>query len=137
MSDAWVFWPSMATFAILVVYFWTAAAVGMARGRHGVPAPAVTGHPVFERAYRVQMNTLEWLPLVLPALWIFAWYADPIWAFALGLAWIGGRVLYMTAYMQAPEKRGPGFLIQLAAWAVLFLGGFGAALLSQLQIRLF
>lgn len=35
--------------------------VARARGRYGVKAPAVVGHELFERAYRVQMNTLDTL----------------------------------------------------------------------------
>ena len=41
---------------------------GQARGRFGVAAPATTGHPVFERYFRVQMNTIEQLVLFLPGL---------------------------------------------------------------------
>ncbi len=37
--------------------------VGKARGTYGIDAPAITGHPVFERYYRVQQNTLENLVL--------------------------------------------------------------------------
>jgi hypothetical protein len=33
--------------------------VGLARGKTRIDAPAVTGHPTLERAYRVQMNTVE------------------------------------------------------------------------------
>jgi hypothetical protein len=35
--------------------------VGILRGRHNIRAPAASGHPLFERAYRVQLNTLEQL----------------------------------------------------------------------------
>ena len=35
--------------------------VGRARGLYNVQAPAVTGNEVFERYFRVQMNTLEQL----------------------------------------------------------------------------
>ena len=44
------------------------AQVARARGRYGVRAPAVTGHEVFERYFRVQQNTLEQLILFLPGL---------------------------------------------------------------------
>ena len=55
------------------------------------------------------MNTLEWLPIFLPSLWLFAIYiSDPI-AAAVGVVWIAGRILYMTGYSQAAEKRGHGF----------------------------
>ena len=36
--------------------------------------PAISGNPDFERVFRVQMNTLEWLPIFLPSLWLFAIY---------------------------------------------------------------
>ena len=43
----------------------------------------------------------------------------------LGLVWIVGRVLYMTGYSQAAQKRGPGFLVQSLACGVLLLGALG------------
>ena len=50
--------------------------VGRARGRYGVKAPAITGHEVFERYFRVQQNTLELLVVMLPAIWLFARYVE-------------------------------------------------------------
>ena len=86
--------------------------------------PAISGNPDFERVFRVQMNTLEWMPIFLPSLWLFAIYiSDPV-AAALGVVWIVGRILYMIGYSQAAEKRGrlrdPG----LAA-GILWLGASG------------
>ena len=96
-------------------YFFTAIQVSKARAAFGIKAPAITGNPDFERVFRVQMNTLEWMPIFLPSLWLFAIYiSDPI-AAALGLVWIAGRILYMTGYSQAAAKRGRGFQIQAAA----------------------
>jgi glutathione S-transferase len=72
------------------------------------------------------MNTLEWMPIFLPSLWLFAIYvSDPI-AAALGLVWIAGRVLYMTGYSLAATKRGRGFGIQAIAALILWLGALGA-----------
>ena len=48
--------------------------VGAARGKYGIAAPAMTGNEHFERAVRVQMNTLEQLVGFLPALFIAAAY---------------------------------------------------------------
>ena len=53
-----------------------AALVGRARAKYGVLAPAMTGHPDFERANRVHMNTLENLIIFIPAVWIFATYVE-------------------------------------------------------------
>jgi len=78
--------------------------------------------------FRVQMNTLEWMPIFLPSLWLFAVYvSDPI-AAVLGLVWIAGRFLYMTGYSQAAEKRGRGFGIQAGAAIILWLGALGTIL---------
>jgi glutathione S-transferase len=72
------------------------------------------------------MNTLEWMVVFLPSLWLFAIYiSDPI-AAVLGLVWIVGRMLYLTGYSQAANKRELGFMIQGAATALLWLGALGA-----------
>jgi glutathione S-transferase len=76
--------------------------------------------------FRVQMNTLEWLPIFLPALWLFAIYIGDAIAAALGLVWIAGRILYMIGYSKAANKRGPGFAIQAGAAILLWLGAIGA-----------
>jgi hypothetical protein len=41
-----------------------AGLVGRARGKYGVQAPATTGHPDFERANRVPVNTFETLIII-------------------------------------------------------------------------
>jgi glutathione S-transferase len=74
----------------------------------------------------VQMNTLEWLPIFLPSLWLFAIYVSDLWAALCGLVWIAGRIAYMIGYEQAAAKRGPGFLIQSLSCAVLLFGSLGA-----------
>ncbi len=60
----------------LVEYVVFLLQAGQARGRYGVPAPATTGHPVFERYLRVQQNTIEQLVIFLPALFICAHFAS-------------------------------------------------------------
>jgi glutathione S-transferase len=110
----------------LLVYFYMGMRVGRGRVLYNVVAPAVTGHPDFERAYRIQMNTLEWLPLFLVSLWLFAfaWNDDRI-AAGIGAVWIVGRILYLTGYSKAAEARGPGFGIQALATGVLLFGALG------------
>ena len=106
--------------------FFTGFQVGKARAKFGIKAPATTGNPDFERVYRVQMNTLEWMPIFLPSLWLFAVYiSDPV-AAAIGVIWIAGRILYMTGYSKAADKRGRGFGIQALAAGILWLGALGA-----------
>ncbi len=103
-----------------------AGRVARARAKFGIKLPAISGNTDFERVFRVQANTLEWLPLFLPSLWLFAIYvSDPV-AAAIGLVWIVGRILFMVGYTQAAEKRGPGFAIQAAATIILWVGALGA-----------
>jgi glutathione S-transferase len=117
---------ALITCLAIALYFFTSIQVAKARQAFGIKAPAITGNPDFERVFRVQMNTLEWLPIFLPSLWLFAIYiSDPI-AAVIGLVWIVGRILYMTGYSQAAEKRGRGFRIQAMATILLFLGAVGA-----------
>src|SRR5579863_7896941 len=113
---------ALVTCLAILVYFLISYRVAQARGTYGVKAPAITGHPDFERIFRVQMNTLEWMPIFLPALWLFAIYVSDAIAAALGVVWIVGRVLYMTGYAKAANKRGPGFGIQAFAALALWLG---------------
>jgi glutathione S-transferase len=117
---------AIVTLLALLVYLYMSLAVGQGRTKYGVAAPAITGHPDFERLFRVQMNTLEWLPLFLVSLWLFAvsWNADRITA-AIGLIWIVGRILYLTGYAKAASSRSLGFLIQMVATAVLLFGALG------------
>ena len=117
--------PAFVTLLILGFYFYTVLLVGRARGVHKVDAPATTGHPMFERTLRAQLNTAEWMPLILPTLWLFAIYADPVIAGALGVVWILGRMMYVSGYIAEASKRSTGFLIQFVAWIALFLGAFG------------
>ena len=112
----------------ILFYFFTSIQVSKARVAFGIKAPAVSGNPDFERVFRVQMNTLEWMPIFLPALWLFAIYISDALAAALGLVWIAGRILYLTGYSQAADKRGLGFGIQAVAAMLLWLGALGAIL---------
>jgi glutathione S-transferase len=116
----------------LIEYLIFSLSVGRARGQYGVKAPATTGHEIFERHYRVHMNTLEQLVVFLPAIYLFAAYVNPTIAAALGLAFVVGRAVYARGYVADPEKRTAGFLIGYLANAVLLLGGIFGALWSLL-----
>ncbi|MCL2713549.1 MAG: MAPEG family protein [Alphaproteobacteria bacterium] len=117
---------ALVTLLAVVFYSVLTIDVGRARGRHGIQAPATTGNPDFERRYRVQMNTLEWMPIFLPSLWLFAaTISDPI-AAAIGLVWIIGRIIYSISYVSLPSKRHAGFMIQFLAVFALWAGASGA-----------
>ncbi|MBL8543572.1 MAG: MAPEG family protein [Hyphomonadaceae bacterium] len=122
-------WTALVTLIALIVYFIMAAAVGRARVKYNVPAPATAGDPVFERYFRVHMNTLEWLPIFLPSLWLFAAYRGDQLAAAIGGVWIVGRLLYMALYVRDPKLRSAGFGLQALAALWLLVG----ALVSVVQ----
>jgi glutathione S-transferase len=109
----------------ILFYFFTSARVARARAKYKIAAPAITGNADFERVFRVQMNTLEWMPIFLPSLWLFAIYVSDRWAALAGLVWIVGRIVYMLGYERATEKRSPGFFIQALACIVLVFGSMG------------
>ncbi|HWZ07993.1 MAG TPA: MAPEG family protein [Bradyrhizobium sp.] len=119
---------ALVTCLALAVYLLTSVQVARARATFGIKAPAITGNPDFERVFRVQMNTLEWLPIFLPALWLFAIYISDTIAAVLGSVWIAGRILYMVGYSKAADKRGRGFAVQSSATILLWLGATGAIL---------
>jgi glutathione S-transferase len=109
----------LVTAVALLIYIWTSILVGRARGIYNVKAPATTGAEGFERAYRVQQNTLEQLVLFLPVLWLAHVMTGTIWPAIIGTIWPVGRIIYAFSYMAAPEKRGPGFLLTMVPSLVL------------------
>jgi uncharacterized MAPEG superfamily protein len=115
--------PALVTLLTILLQFGTMYVVGRARGKYRIQAPAVSGHPAFERAYRVQMNTLESTVMFLPALWLAEHYGYVLWAGVAGLAWVTGRVWYAVAYLGDAKKRGPGYLVGMVGWAALVVMG--------------
>lgn len=119
---------AVVTVLSILFVFYTGLNVAQMRAKHKIVAPAVTGNPEFERAYRVQVNTLEQFVMFLPLLWLATTYFRSAgWLPALmGLLWVTGRLVYMAGYMSAAEKRGTGFLItSLATVGLLILSIVG------------
>lgn len=104
--------------------------VGRARVQCKVPAPAVTGHPVFERYIRVQQNTVELLVVFVPSMWMFGLWVSPLWAAGLGLVFIIGRAIYLQSYVADPSKRSIGFGLSFLPLLVLLVGGLAGAVLD-------
>jgi glutathione S-transferase len=115
-------WTALVTVLAVLFYFYTGFRVPAARRKFGVLLPATTGNANFERILRVQQNTLEWMPIFLPLLWLAAYYVGDRSAAVAGLVWIVGRVMYMVGYTEAVEKRGLGFGIQAVACVALLIG---------------
>ena len=114
----------------LAEFFFFLNAVGSARRRFGVKAPATTGHETFERIFRVQMNTLEQLVIFVPSLLLFAAYVNPAIAAALGALFVIGRALYYRGYVRDPRQRELGFMLSAIPNVALLLGALVGTLLA-------
>ena len=126
-------WIVLIALLALLQQLWFGLLVGRARGRYGVRAPAVSGHEIFERYYRVQMNTLELLVVFVPALWLAALYVPPLWPALLGALYLIGRVLYARAYITDPAKRELGFVLSYLPIVALLLIGFAGTLVRLVR----
>lgn len=128
---------AIVTLVALLVYFWMSLGVARARSKSGISAPTMTGDPFLERSIRVQGNTLEWLPIFLPSLWLCHLFWTPqdptgVIVAAIGAVWIIGRILYALGYARDASKRSTGFLIQTLSAAVLLFGALGKAVMILL-----
>jgi glutathione S-transferase len=122
-------WIVLVTVAALLLYVYMGVAVSQARVKHNIPAPTMTGNPEFERAVRVQMNTLEWLPVFIAALWMCASFWDARIVALVGVAWVVGRALYMQSYSKG-ENRSLGFSIQGLTVLALTIGAVVGAIMQ-------
>lgn len=119
---------AIVTAVALLQFFMLGFAVGRARTKYGVAAPASSGNEIFDRHYRVHMNTLEQLVMFLPTLWIYANFISPLWAVGFGVVFIIGRAIYAITYVRNPKSRALGFaltalptlvmLIWIIIWAI-------------------
>jgi glutathione S-transferase len=107
--------------AILLTWF-ASGRVSQMRVKHGIHAPATTGHPDFERAFRAHANTVENLILYVPLLWMAAFFYGGQIPFWIGLVWIIGRIIYIVGYtMNDTRKRAPGALLGYLSLAGLLV----------------
>jgi glutathione S-transferase len=101
------------TILALAQYVFFGIQVGGARQKYGVKAPAMSGDPQFDCVHRVHQNTQEQLVVMLPALWLYAHYVNPLWGTGLGVVYLIGRFIYSAAYRKDPSTRGLGFMLTL------------------------
>jgi glutathione S-transferase len=119
--------------AVLAIFqlFFFGIMVGRARAQYGVKAPATSGHEIFDRAFRIHMNTLEQLVGFLPALLIAGMYWSNVLVAAIGAVYIVGRFLYRKSYLEDPTKRGPGFMLTVVPTFILLLAAILGAIIRH------
>lgn len=116
----------------LIEFLYFGFAVARARGRYNVVAPATTGNEIFERYFRVQMNTMEQLLIFLPSIAIFSRYFSPYIAAAAGAVFLLGRLIYFVTYVKDPKKREAGFILTAAPNTFLVVGAIVGAVRAAL-----
>jgi glutathione S-transferase len=124
---------ALITLLTVVVIIIAMMMVGRARGKYKIKAPATTGHPDFDRAFRAHQNTIEQAVIFLPVLWLASIYSYETYAAYVGYAWVISRLWFIFAYIAEAEKRGIPFgLSSLASAILLGMGAWG--LLNQLMM---
>jgi glutathione S-transferase len=111
----------------LVQFLFFCFAVGKARGTYKVAAPATTGNEMFERYFRVQMNTLELLVIFIPSTLISAQYFGAYVVAGLGVIYLIGRMIYFTNYVKDPKSRSMGYGLSALPVLVLLAGALVGA----------
>lgn len=116
----------------LIEYLVLGLMVGRARWQYDVKAPATTGHPIFDRHFRIHQNTMEQLVVFVPAVLLFATYVSAMAAAGLGLLWILSRIVYAMGYISDPEKRAGGAIATGVINLILVLGSLIGAIAAAI-----
>ncbi|HEY1722474.1 MAG TPA: MAPEG family protein [Magnetospirillaceae bacterium] len=117
---------ALATLLAIIVFGVFGAVVTMARGKYGVVAPAISGHPDFERRFRVHVNTMEQLVMLLPVLWLCGIWVGDAWAGLGGLVWCLGRIIYAWGYYRDAGKREIGFYVTSTPFVAMLVADLAA-----------
>lgn len=125
-------WVAIVTVLALLQYAWFGIQVASTRGKHGMKAPAMTGHPEYDRMFRIHYNTMEQLVIFLPALWMFAHLVNPVWGAGFGVVYLIGRFVYRAAYLKDPAGRSTGFTLTFLPAAVMLIWVLVAAVKTLL-----
>lgn len=113
------------TILALIQYIYFGVQVGAVRGKTGIKAPAMSGDDHFERMNRVHQNTLEQLIVLVPVLWLFAHYVNPMWGAGMTAVYIVGRFIYRAEYLNDPSTRTLGYALSslpgmvMAVWVLV------------------
>ena len=121
-------------FVLLAImqFMYFGIAVGRARGRHGIEAPAVTGDEQFERFHRAHQNTLEQLVVFIPAIVASAFFSSVYIVLAGGVAYLIGRQWYFFCYVREPSSRGRGMIVTMLANVIMLAAGLIGAVRAAL-----
>lgn len=119
---------ALAIVLVMAQYLGFVVLTAAARVRYSIKAPRTEGHPVFDRTFRVQMNTLELLIIVIPGIWLTGLFFDPFWVSPLlGLVFFVSRLIYAVSYIRNPRSRGLGMALSfLSVGFLMVFAAYGA-----------
>ena len=123
---------AIVTILALAQYVYFGIQVGGAHQKYGVKVPAMSGDPQFECINRVHQNTLEQLAVLIPALWMYAHFVNPLWGAGMGVVYLIGRFIYSSAYKKDPSTRSLGFMLSFLPGAVMMGWVLVVAVMSYL-----
>ena len=96
--------------------------VGRGRAKYGVPAPATTGDPAWERLNRAHQNSIEQLVLFIPLFFAYAFNTGLQTGLVLGVLYLIARILYAAGYVRDPARRRTGAFLTFAVQTWLAIG---------------
>ena len=96
--------------------------VGRGRQTYGVPAPATSGHPTWERLNRAHQNSIEQLVLFIPLYFAYVLNVGIQTGILLGVVYLIARILYAVGYVRDPARRAAGAFLTFAVQAWLAVG---------------
>ncbi|MDR2154564.1 MAG: MAPEG family protein [Burkholderiaceae bacterium] len=132
-----MYYVELVAIIAIIQFLMFGALTANARRIYDVKAPAISGHQEFERIYRVQINTLEFLMAFLPALFLSAKYWPSAFIAGLGIIYLVGRLIYWRSYVSDPSRRGLGFLLTLLPTLCLVFTAFAGVCLTIIGIKVF
>ena len=127
---------AIVTILALAQYVYFGIQVGGAHQKYGIKVPAMNGDPQFECINRVHQNTLEQLVVLIPALWLYAYFVNPLWGAGMGVVYLIGRFIYSSAYKKDPSTRTLGFMLSFLPGAVMMGWVLVATVMSLLSKNL-
>jgi glutathione S-transferase len=116
-----VIWVDVVTLLAVIEFFGFIYAVGVARTRYGIRAPATTGNDIFERYFRAQQNTMELLVMFIPSLWLAARYWYLTYVAAIGVIYLIGRLVYFFTYVADPKTRTAGYVLSVLPIGIFWI----------------
>ncbi|XP_069825269.1 leukotriene C4 synthase-like [Dendropsophus ebraccatus] len=103
-----------------------------ARRKYKISPPNTSGHPVFDRVFRAQLNCSEYFPLFLSVLWVAGIFFHQGFAAFCGLLYLLARHQYFHGYAESALGRlRPMYISSSILWVLI-----GSSLLGLLEFFL-